>query len=430
MKKLSVSDLNAIVRSTIKDNLKQLITVEGEISNPKISGKHTYCTIKDSNASINVAFWGQNISKDIASPGDNVEIEGHVDFYAKTGNLNLIGKTIQKVGLGSVHSKYIEIKESFEKKGYFDIDKKKALPSNIKSIGVITAGNGAALQDFIRVLQNNQFKGELYVYNAIVQGAKCPSSVCEGLRFFDSAFNLSVDVDIDTDESNSNSDPDSIDSIDPFNPNPKTKKINITPEIDIIVMTRGGGSFEDLMGFSDPKVLEAVHRSSKYTISSVGHEVDSMLSDFVADASTGTPSMAGDMVSKAHMVRYSKLVNIEKKLNKSKVSILRCLNNIRQNIVQLNHAIQDPIFEIKSRINHIMTRSYDKIQSSIKKYTKFVDSINKRISIHDSTKLLQNGFSVIVNSNNQIIRDCDLFGTELRLIHGSGTYRIKIENIE
>jgi exonuclease VII large subunit len=496
MSKITVTELNNTISQAIKENVRKTVTVVGEISNPKVSGRHTYLTLKDAHSSISVAFWGMQLKSSEAKHGDNVEITGKIDYYMKSGNVNLIGKKIEKVGIGSIHAQYEKIRKQYEKKGYFD--NKKTMPKTINDIGVVTAENGAALQDFIRVLRNNKFGGRVFVYNATVQGPRCADSVAAGIKFFDSPFYLSVDNRVSnniTDQITSDSDSTSNDSkdksanveedveedvelesddgsIDPFSPeflngtkdNKTNSELNIDNkydedsecsednhsldaeleeemeelqdeyeqiEVDVVVITRGGGSFEDLMGFSDPKVLEAVYKSKRYTISSVGHEVDDMLSDFAANCAVGTPSMAGDIISKTCSDGFEKLHEIEKRIMRFKQDILRKLYATRQKVVKIESGLEDPIKKIIKTIESVQAISKNKFWKSIKRYSKKNKRIIDRIATHDSKSLLAKGFSVLVSENGKIIKNTDnLFDQNVKLIHETGDYMVRIVRIE
>lgn len=478
MHKITVSELNDSIVSTINAHHKKTVIVVGEVSNPKVSGNNTYLTLKDSCTSINVNFFGMKLGSEV-DHGSNVEVTGVLNYYAPRGTLGLNGKKIEKVGAGSIHARYEQIREEFQKKGYFN--NKKAIPSKISNIGVVTAAQGAALQDFIRVLRNNNFDGAIYIYDATVQGPRCPDSVVAGIKFFDSPFYDAVDADdakdndADTEDSDADTedakdtddseDTDAIsvsdaDSFDPFNDNKvdkpnKPRKTDNTDntyntdklenadksdqpdnskpkefaqiEVDVVVVMRGGGSFEDLMGFSDPKVLEALYRSKRYTISSVGHEVDSMLCDFVSNCSVGTPSMAGDVISKAYASSFNKLHDVEKQLMMIKQSILSKLYNTRQEIQKLESGLTDPVAEVMQRISDIQREAESRIKLHLAEYSKALRNIVSRIVYHDASSMLSNGFSVLVGLDGRIIKDADLFGRPLKLIHGTGEYTIVIQ---
>lgn len=495
MSKVTVTELSSTIAQAIKDNTKKSIIVVGEVSNPKVKGNHTYLTLKDAHSSIEVRFWGRQLKDSEIKHGDNVEITGSLNYYAPYGSMNFIGKQIEKVGIGSIHAQYEKTCQEYKKKGYFD--NKKQMPRSIRNIGVVTAETGAALQDFIRVLRNNKFSGKLFVYDALVQGPRCPNSVAAGIKFFDSPFYVTIDktsdtsvTPVNTNNKNTNNTTNTTnttnianntidvrktdiksdtssdeESIDPFDPKFYTGTKNLANsdiqsvdsdmqiieekesiydlkelddlndefeqvEVDVVVITRGGGSFEDLMGFSHPTVLEAIYKSKRYTISSVGHEIDDMLSDFVANCSVGTPSMAGDIISKTCSDGFEKLHEIEKKIMRYRQDIMKTLYSIRQNVNDIERGLEDPIKKILKTIADIQVQSRDLMWKSLKRYSKKNHEIYERINQHDCTGLLKNGFSVLIDSDGRIIKDENkLFNQNIKLIHETGTYDIRISRI-
>ena len=249
---ISVSDLTDLIKDAIKINFDKGISIIGEISNYKSSKGHIYFTLKDTDSSINTIVWSY-MSKKInikLENGSKVIVTGIINIFNKAGTYNLIAHDIKSVGVGDLHQEYLKLKEHYDKLGYFKDDHKKKLPLKINKVGIITASDGAALQDFLYVLKKNNYNGEIYIKNCLVQGKGCPNNVAKCIELLDEM------------------------------------------NLDVIVLARGGGSFEDLFGFSDKKVIETVYNCVTLVISAIGHEVDFMLSDFVADISASTPSNA------------------------------------------------------------------------------------------------------------------------------------------
>ena len=202
METYGVTELNDYLKSIISAEFKcKDITVTGEISNPKLSGKHTYLTLKDRDSTLNVIFWGMRLDN---VHGDKVDITGRLEYYTRFGAVNMIGKGIESKGIGSVHAEYEKNKKDYDKKGYFT-DRRNPLPKKISRIGIVTAQTGAALQDFMYVLESGGFSGEVYVYDCSVQGVKCPTTVASGIKFFNSPFFVDrVNTKVYIDESGDN----------------------------------------------------------------------------------------------------------------------------------------------------------------------------------------------------------------------------------
>jgi exodeoxyribonuclease VII large subunit len=227
----------------IKNNLPQKkFKISGEVNNPKISHGHLYLTLKDSNSNIKCIMWKSKLEKlkTKINDGDKLIIEGKIDFYSFTGSINIIiDDIILNEGVGQLQIKYDNIKAEFKLKGYFDNENKLKLPKYIKNILIITSQNGAAIQDFIFNLTNNNSNIIYTILDVPVQGYDCHKIISDKI-------------------------------IEIFN-----DKITFDKTPDCIVITRGGGSFQDLFAFSEPELIECVYKYKKIPIlSAIGHQVD------------------------------------------------------------------------------------------------------------------------------------------------------------
>lgn len=272
--KLTVSDLTELIKITLKEAIPNRVCVGGEISNFKVSKNNLFFTLKDDMSSISVTAWSMANKYNNLTDGKFVNVTGNITIYNKSGTYNINAYKIELVGTGNLYLDYINTKTKYEKLGYFDDARKKKLPQIINKIGVITATGGAALQDFLYIIKQNNFNGTVYVKNCIVQGKDCPYSVATAIKQLD-------DLDL-----------------------------------DVLIVTRGGGSYEDLCGFSDVLIIEALYNCNTPTISAIGHEIDFMLSDFVADIRAPTPSLAGQLISskKEDILSIKDVINIKNKI--------------------------------------------------------------------------------------------------------------------
>lgn len=412
MDKYTVSELSDLIKKTLnKEFRNKQLYVSGEISNVKTSGKHTYLTLKDDTAQLNVAFWNSTLDNE---HGDHVEITGCIDMYIKTGNINLIGSSIKNIGVGSLHTEYEKLKKEYDSKGYFN--NKRPLPQVINKIGVITALGGAALKDFLYVLSQNEFAGDIYIYDCSVQGTKCPMTVAQGIKFFNSPFypsNKLLDLNNMDDETIDNS----INSVDEVS-------------VDCIVITRGGGSFEDLMGFSHPKVIEAIYASKIYTISAVGHEIDNMLSDYVANYRAPTPSIAGTVVSSVNPNNKKKLAIIESNIMKIKHDILQKLFSYKKILKKFNSELINPADVFNKKLNKVHNDSINYVKNKLSVFKNKLQNLKNIINTNDINTLFDNGFMLLTDLNNNIIYDPkDIFDKELILVNKSGSFNISINQI-
>ena len=212
MLKCTVSELNNKIRNVYNDKICKDIKLTGEIYSVNSSGNTYWVGLKDDSSVMSCAFF--NTSKFEYKEGEKVEVGGYVQFFTKGCRTTFIAKNIKRIGEGEIHKQYKKNYQFLESNGYFD-NANKPMPEKIESIGILTAKSGDAINDVVRALRDNDYKGKVYIYNCNVQGRNCPKSVADGIKYFN-------DSDID---------------------------------IDVLLLTRGGGSQVDLMGFSDIDVV-------------------------------------------------------------------------------------------------------------------------------------------------------------------------------
>lgn len=356
-KTITVTQLNSIINESISNILPNNIKVLAELSNVKISNGHYYLNIKDNNSLIRGIIWRSKIkSGETFKDGDKVELEGHLDFYVKGGSLSFVVDNIEKQeGLGEVHLKYEKLKQEYKEKGYFDIENKRNPPALIKKVTIITSKTGAALQDMLYVFKRNKLCIHIKILDATVQGIHCAKEVSKAIR------------EVETDS-------------------------------DALIIGRGGGSFEDLFGFSDPLIIEAIHECPIFTISAVGHEVDFMLSDYVADYRAPTPSIAAEYIFLNQQGFFCKLDEIkacfenaiQNRINKFKMQLL-------ENENQLVNPI-DQIKQIQEKVKNILEHRVTLVSSEI-------DSLERQIRLLEpkkDNKITLSYHNNVINSKSQL----------------------------
>jgi exodeoxyribonuclease VII large subunit len=256
----TVTGLVSQVRSLVEKNYRQ-IAVEGEISNwrPASSG-HCYFTLKDRDAQLSIVMFRREASLLRFKPkdGDAVRLHGQLSVYESRGQMQLIAESMHQVGLGALLAAVRELKERLRAEGLFE--RKRPLPAFPRCIGVVTSLRGAALQDIIKVCRRRHSAAMLLVYPAVVQGPQCAASVTAGVRWF---------------------------SAHPGN-------------ADVVIVARGGGSWEELHGFDDEALARAIAACAVPVITGIGHATDSTIADDAADLCAPTPSAAAELVTAAH----------------------------------------------------------------------------------------------------------------------------------
>ncbi len=377
------SEITKIIDGVVSQELtNNSYKIKGELGNYSKRGGHIYASIKDKECSIDIISWS---NPNDYQNGDEVVITGKINYYRKTNKLNLIAFNMEKKGMGDLFKKYIEFKDIYDKKGYFDKDLKKIEPKHINSIAIITSSDGAAIRDVLYVLKDNGFKGKIYLKDCIVQGVNAGKSIANAIDL-----------------------------------------INNKIAVDMILVTRGGGSFEDLFQFSSSEVIEALHNSSIYTISAVGHETDNMLSDFVADYRAPTPSIGAQYISNIYNSKYDEIYEkgsiasnkLKLLINKKKDKMLNIINKIKTFDIfdKINQEFKNKQLLIK---NTIKFKSYE-IKNRIKNIR---DKINY---LEEKEKLLYNGYAMLVDpETEQNITDIDEIGYDFILMIRDKKYLIK-----
>ena len=253
----SVSQVNRYIKNMFsEDYFLQSVLVRGEVSNCKYhSSGHIYFTLKDASGTLScVMFAGRRRGLSFRmQEGDQVIVAGTVDVYERDGRYQLYADRIIRDGVGLLNERYEMLKRKLEESGMFDELYKKPIPRYIRTLGVVTAPTGAAVQDIMNIsLRRNPYL-QIILYPAIVQGEAAAPSICEGIRRLDEY------------------------------------------GVDVIIIGRGGGSIEDLWAFNEEIVAEAVFECQTPIISAVGHETDTVISDYVADLRAPTPSAAAEL---------------------------------------------------------------------------------------------------------------------------------------
>ncbi len=258
---LSVSELVASIKQQLEHDFSELF-LEGEISNlTQSSTGHWYFNISDQDASISCALFRNQTQalNDVRKikDGEKIKIIGHISVYAKRTAIQVIVKKIISADTqGDLKKKFELLKAKLAQEGFFDISKKRKLPEYITRVAVVTAENAAALRDFVTVMKRRSLEYSITIFPSVVQGEQAPASLIAALD--------------------------------------RVEKVG---KFDVVVITRGGGSQEDLWCFNDERLVRRVADMKIPTISAIGHEVDYTLCDFVADLRCETPTAAAEILS-------------------------------------------------------------------------------------------------------------------------------------
>ena len=254
---LTPSTLNRLVRGLLEDALP-LVWIEGELSNvARPASGHLYFTLKDSGAQVRCAMFRPKSAALRFKPTDGMQVllRARVGLYEPRGEFQLVAEQMEPAGEGALQRAFEQLKAKLDAEGLFDAARKRPLPRHARRIGVITSATGAAIRDVLSVLARRWPLAEVEVLPVPVQGREAPPAIVSML-----------------------------------------KKASASARYDVLLLTRGGGSLEDLWAFNDEAVARAIHASAVPVVSAVGHEVDFSIADFVADLRAPTPSAAAELL--------------------------------------------------------------------------------------------------------------------------------------
>ena len=423
MKTLTVSEAVLSVKNVLEKEIGHLL-IQGEVTNlSSSSAGHYYFSLSDSDSILSAALFRmdayRNPSLKNLKAGDKVVCYGRINVYPKKGTFQLIVNRINPVGKGELKEKFERLKMKLSREGLFDVDKKKPIPRFPKKIGLITSREGAAIQDFLKVYKRRSLWGHLIVSPALVQGEKAPLSLRKALEKL-------IRYDFSLPESE---------------------------RFDAIILTRGGGSLEDLWAFNDEALAWDIFNCPIPIISAVGHEVDFTISDFVSDFRCETPSTAAELLSegqtqiKRQLMYFSKslLSAIESKVmtlkrkteRSSPTAILReiwKLFNLYERKLQQFDLKNRPfellkMYEKNQRLDELQNALEKGIEKEIGKRNNFLEKVFEMLRLLDPNNILGRGYTYLI-SNKKVVSNYSQFDTiseeePLEIVFKDGRGKVK-----
>jgi exodeoxyribonuclease VII large subunit len=285
---LTVSELSATIRDTLETKF-QAVWVEGEISNARLwNTGHFYFTLKDSASQIKAVIFRGSLRYLKFKPEDGLRVvaRGKISVYDVKGEYQLICEHMEPQGFGPLQVAFEQLKKKLAAEGLFEASRKRALPALPRRIGLVTSIDGAALRDMVRVLRRRYPNAHLVISPTRVQGEGAAAEVARALKL-----------------------------------------VARVPDVDVIIVARGGGSLEDLWAFNEEAVARAIAASPVPVISGVGHETDTTIADFVADLRAATPSAAAELVVRRKDEFFSHIDRLGERLDAAMGHRLRRLES-------------------------------------------------------------------------------------------------------
>jgi exodeoxyribonuclease VII large subunit len=364
------------------------VVVEGEIAEIKISqNKWLFLTVKDENSNLDVFAVTYQISGySVLEPGMLVHIYGVPRLYQKTGRFSLHATQIVPAGEGALRIAFEKLKEKLASEGLFDEARKRQIVPFPEKIGLITAKDSRAFSDFVKVLKHRIGGLKIYFCPVSVQGKDSVDSIIQAFSFFNSRM----------------------------------------PDLDALVLIRGGGSLEDLQSFNDEKLARTIFSSKVPVVCGVGHEDDLTIADLVADLRASTPSNAAELLAKTRDEIWMEASHSLKILNSYlKQNLDGSKSDLKKKVVVLEKAIayqiyfagraKDKILSqfslLKQRLSnlfkeraYLQSRLFRSLDYLIFKEKEKAESLVKYFSSFDVRKVLARGFSLTFNEKGEIIR--------------------------
>ena len=440
---ISVGELNKSAKYLLENTFNS-VSVIGEISNlSKPSSGHIYFTLKDEDGAIRCAmFRNQNLKLNFSPEnGNQCVLKGQVSIYAPRGDYQLIVKSIEPAGSGNLMQKFEALKKKLDEEGLFDKSKKIDIPSSPKHIGIITSSSTAAFQDVISTIKRRAPSAQISLSEATVQGDNAHVSIIKALN-----------------------------RIINFN------DMNVDNKIDVVILSRGGGSIEDLWCFNNEELAREIFSFPIPTISGVGHEIDFTICDFVSDIRVPTPTASAELVTEFIYQLSDKLKNNKIKLNKNiknvfedlkqsidlnksklknPITLLReksqRLDNMDAKLQQNHKSIllvksnkmnmmissltnKNPLSKLhltKDKINSLVNNLNKNIEEKLKTNQNNLEKLYKNIEILNPLSVLDRGYAIVTNEEGVAVKSSKEVskGEKLTARLSNGLIEIEVKNI-
>ena len=382
---ITVSELNEKIKAILEATFMHVM-VEGEVGSVTYhSSGHLYFTIKDDKSSIKCVMWRSQVKKlkFKIEAGEHIVVDASVGVYTPRGEYQLIAVNIEPYGKGALAVAFEQLKKKLEAKGYFEKSIKKPIPKFPKKVAIVTALNGAALQDILKVAKKRWQLSEFIVVDTLVQGDMAAAQIAKAIKYADSI------------------------------------------GADVIVVTRGGGSTEDLWAFNEEVVADAIFNAKTAVVSAVGHEVDFLISDYVADLRCPTPSAAietilpdknellytlADLEDRLNSQIKQKLLQKEQELNHTKQRLLTLSPKERLEFYlrefttvkkSLDDIIKQKLHLLESAINPIKLNFENSINLILRKKEANLKLLQEQIELNNPKNRIKDGFAEVTKDGKR-----------------------------
>jgi len=358
-KPYTVSQINEMINQTLVTHLPRRVRILGEISNLSTRG-HWYFSLKDDQSVLRCVAWKSKIRNFgfNAENGMEVVATGSIQHYGPQGQTQLYVDRLESVGAGPLELRFRELCEKLRNLGYFDPEHKKSLPTFPRTVAVITSSKGAALQDVLNTMQRRCPAVGVVVVDVLVQGEQAAPQVVRALQTI-----------------------------------LRAKQANHY-EIDAVIITRGGGSLEDLWAFNEPIVAEALYQYPIPTVAAIGHETDTTIAELVADVRCATPTQAAMVLTPDRTELTHQLTQTQQRLTSLLTHKLRFHN---QHLATLRAQIGTPkafLDRIRDRTDRAATQLHRAWSTQSHHYQTTLTTYESILTSLDPSSVLRRGYSI------------------------------------
>ncbi|MEO5668915.1 MAG: exodeoxyribonuclease VII large subunit [Bdellovibrionota bacterium] len=369
----SVTELCSEIKDTLRRGLGT-VTVQGEIADFKGVHRngHLYCALKDETSQLRVVMWKNALA---ALPfevkgGLEVIVTGKLDFYAGSGSLQINVERMEPVGIGALQLKFEQLKEKLQKEGLFDVARKRKISNLNWRVGLVTGKSTAALKDMLHGFEDRFPLAEIFFFQATVQGEKAPAEIISAI---DLANRWSAES---------------------------------AKPLDVLIVGRGGGSYEDLFCFNDEGVARAMVASKIPVVSAIGHEIDFTIADFVSDKRAATPTKAAEICTPDQRDWLRRLNEIEEQLP---LTIEDMIRERQEKIDTLTNrlVLAAPHKKLQHQKELLKHREEILVRSLRKKLEALHATLERKGAVLDALsplKVLDRGYSVARDTSGKALR--------------------------
>ncbi len=348
MEPISVTALNNYIKSLLDNNeILSDLTLTAELDSFHLHRKsgHCYFTLKDHDSSVKAVMFSRDVGRLSFVPENGMQllVRARASIYQKDGSFQLYVSHMFLDGEGALNAAFLQMKTRLEKRGFFAAEHKKKLPQNPICIGLITSKDGAALQDILAVARRRSLVNLNFIlYDVPVQGASASLPICNAIKALDKV-----------------------------------------ASIDLILVSRGGGSAQDLFVFNSEEIAQAIYNADKPIVSAIGHEIDTVISDLVADVRAATPTAAAEII----LPDPSQLLY---RYEKAKVSVnLKSVNN--------------EILSACEQLNKLSEKFKLSVSQRVEKEHKIINICRDRLMAYNPKMLLEKGYAVVRTESRQLL---------------------------